>query len=213
MSQLTSCNRCPSCGAAIPQLTFVCAYCGFGVARPKNETAPATAKKAGLIAGFFGGDAKSFQEPDSPEGLVAFFSEHIGGVSTPSLKTDKHKRACESALTKLKAFSAHDARLAQVTLRLQEQYNKACAEHRRSNFKLILIGVAALLLFFAFAGYMAYNQASGRARAREDVQKLIGEGKYDEARIRAQDLRYKSSINEMLELIDKAEKNARDQTK
>ena len=69
----------------------------------------------------------------------------------------------------------------------------------------------ALVVFFAFAGFMAFNQISGQARTREEVHRLIGEGKFGEARIRAQDLRANDKT-EMLQAIDPAEGNARKQS-
>ncbi len=205
MNQAKSADRCPSCGAALLRLSFVCAYCGFAIPRTRPDRDAGTSPGSKNLAR---GNRPEFQEPDTPEELVAFFSEHIGGVSNPSWKQERHKRACEAALTKLKVFSAHDARLAQVTLGLQDQFHKACTTHKKSSFKVAIIGIAGLVIFGAFAAYMAIHQASGRAQARDDVQRLIGEGKFDEARIRAQDLRSKASIQETMELIDRAEKNA-----
>jgi hypothetical protein len=229
MSKAKSNTLCPKCGASVPPLTFVCAYCGTSVSRQDTDKPETPPDGAGARSGsappadnmfarfgnslgnmFGGGGGKGFKEPDSAEELVAFFSEHIGGVSTPSMKTEQHKRACESALAKLKVYSVHDARLAQITLGLQNQYQAACAASQRSNVKLIVIGVAALLVFFAFAGFMAYHQTTSEAQTREEIQRLIGEGKYNEARIRAQGVRSKK---ELLQAIDQAENSAKKEPK
>jgi hypothetical protein len=147
------------------------------------------------------------QVPDSPEELITFFSQHIGGVGM-NRHSESHVQACEGALTKLRAFSLNDPRLRRVVGELQAQYDAAKAAQKRLLFAVLGFTIAFFFVLMSFAGYMAVNETNRRSEAREEVQKLVRQGRYPEARVRAQGLETKNDIEQMLQVIDKAEKGS-----
>jgi hypothetical protein len=148
------------------------------------------------------------QLPDTPEELITFFSKHIGGV-TLNRHSQVHEQACEGALTKLRAFSQNDPRLRRVTAELQAKFEAAKAAQKRVLIATITIPIILFIALMSFAGYMAINQNNRHAAARDEVQKLIRQERYGEARIRAHDLEFKQEIDQMLQTIDKAESSSR----
>ena len=146
--------------------------------------------------------------PESPDELVTFFSKHIGGVSD-WLTGNLHSQACVASLTKLRAISISDPRQVGVVTELQRQLD--IIQQGKSRKKLwIGAGCAALGIFLLlFALIFGEKLHSHDVSVRQDIQKLIRDGKYDEARIRAHDLDGSNNVEQMMEAIDKAEKNSK----
>jgi len=69
----------------------------------------------------------------------------------------------------------------------------------------LLVGLPLLTLPSTLQRIEGERQAD--TTVRQDVQKLIQEGRYDEARIRAQSLRYSWDVEKLTQAIDKAEKS------
>jgi len=146
--------------------------------------------------------------PDSPEELIAFFSRHVDGVAF-NRHGQHHLLACEGALTKLRAFSLNDPNLACVVPEFQARLDAARSSLKRSAFRIVAGSIIAFLALLSFVSFMAGNQTGRHARARDEVQKLIGQGRFKEARVRAQDLESKQDVDQMFQMIDKAEKSSK----
>lgn len=145
---------------------------------------------------------------DSPEYWVTYFSQNIGGI-TPSWKFETHKAACEQALAMLRASSSNNPRLAGIVAELEAKFKAALAAKRRVEWGLYgFVGVFVAFMT-VFVTYMAIQQESGHSAARKEVQKLIQEGRFDEARVRALDLE-SNKKKEMMKVIDDAEKRRGD---
>ncbi len=211
-------RSCTQCGAPIPNLTYVCAFCGTPVASRRAAAAAnggvgvltvpqAPAQPQGILEGMLGLRVREEARavPDSPEELITFFSKHIGGVAL-NRHSEVHTQACEGALTKLWAFSRNDPALRRVTAELQAKFENAKATQKRMVFGILASSVLFFVGLMSVAGYMAINQNNRHAAARDEVQALIRQGRYDEARVRAQGLEFKSEIDQMLQAIDQAER-------
>jgi hypothetical protein len=216
-------GKCPQCGAGVPSLTYVCAYCGVAVApRPpapgggdepvgtRGEPADVLTRAGRLLEDVMGTKLRdeALQVPDSPEELITFFSKHIGGVAF-NRHSQHHLHACEGALTKLWAFSSNDPRLARTVAELQVKFDAAKSSQKRLAIGIIAGSILFFLAMFGFVCYMASNQNSRHAAARDEVQKLIRQGRFNEARIRAQELEFKPEIDQMLQAIDRAENSGK----
>ena len=221
-------RKCSQCGAVIPVLTFSCDYCGAPLPRD-DQNAPPVANSTTVeyrprgmvdgIQGALGKFTKSLdpyrhlreecqQVPDSPEALVSFFSKHIGGLDDFHDQVSAlHSQACQGALTKLRVFAGNDARLAATVASLEQQL---VATQRRKRLKSYAVfgGVAgAVLLLLLIASIGMFITGRGEDAALNDIQTMVREGRFDEARVRAGSLDGSDAINRALEAIDKAEKN------
>ena len=226
LASVRNSTRCGQCGAPIPSLTYTCPFCGGHIqeavagnsARP--EPVVLASVNQGAVDSVVSGAGKFMelldplgklrrevsQVPDSPNELVTFFSKHIGGVSELHYGPI-HRQACEAALTKLRVFSANDSRLTNVVLSLQAQLDSK----RRAISPFMLAGIlggvafAGLILISALAFFMLQRESS----VRSEINGLIKDGQFSEARLRAEEISGESSKKSLLETIDKAENRDR----
>jgi len=218
--------RCGQCGAPIPSLTYSCPFCGGNVQKSVEakavqlEPVGLAYANQGKVESMISGAGKfmealdplgklrreASQVPDSPGELVTFFSKHIGGVSELHYGPI-HRQACEAALTKLRVFSLNDSRLANVVADLQRQLE--LKPKAVSPFMLAgIIGAVCfggLILMMVLAFFMLRQESS----VRGDINVLINEGKFTEARMRAEEISGTQPKKSVLDTIDKAEAAAR----
>ena len=142
---------------------------------------------------------------DSPQELVVFFEQNVGLVRRV-FNGDSHKKVCEAALAKLQAFSLSDPELARTVPQLQARLDAASTVNDRKGLRLLIFLFAIAVLFFGTMGYLGFWAATREARARDAVQSLIREGKFDEARIRAKELGGGKNQEAVMKAIEEAEK-------
>jgi|GEM_PF-3725816 len=217
--------RCGQCGAPIPSLTYNCPFCGVNIQKSvegnvvQPEPVGLACANQGAVESIISGAGKfmesldlvgklrreASQVPDSPGELVTFFSKHIGGVSELHYGPI-HRQACEAALTKLRVFSSNDSKLANVVADLQRQF-----ELKPKAVSLFMVagiagavGFGGLILILAFTFFMLRQESSVRA----DINVLINQGKFSEARMRAEEISGTYPKKSVLDTIDKAETTA-----
>jgi hypothetical protein len=213
-------RECPQCGAVVPSLTFSCAYCGAPVPREEPDSPPNV--RASVVEerprGVLGKLTQSMDPlrhlrdecqdvPDSPEELVTFFSRHIGGLDDFQIPISAlHAQACEGALTKLRAFARHDAPLSATVADLERQLLAKQRQRRRRRYALFVGAPAAFFLLLVIIAIAGVIGTSHNSAIRSDIQRMVKEGRFDEARIRAEAISGTDEIKRTLESIDKAER-------
>ena len=205
---------CPGCGARIPSLSFSCEFCGATLGETNRPSANISSFESENIPKSAGDRLDKEVSavlrdidnlPDSPDGLVSMFSKYIEGAGVDGHPNIQKAQACRAALTKLKAFSAKDPRLISLVIDLQSQYNERMRRSKRTTI-LALIGILLILLL---GGGVAISISIHNGAVLRDVNRLISEGNFAEARIRAQEvLNYENEERkELLSTIDKAERS------
>lgn len=212
-------SRCRQCGAPAESLTYSCPFCGGSVQDVSSNSVEQSlqasnatridsmASVAGTLMNALDGGIgnlrrEAAQVPDSPGELVTFFSKHIGGVSELHYGPI-HRQACEAALTKLRVFSARDPKLANVVAELSRQL----AEKPKAMNPLMLagllgfLGFLGLLLMLGLSVFMLRQEGT----TRSEINQLIDQKKFSEARMRAEEISNKNQRESILKTIDKAQ--------
>lgn len=223
-------RACPGCGAQIPALSFSCEFCGAtiqqGSVGPKGQqdissVATVAHKFTGIFADSNMREAGRQAEKDavlrdlqdlgdSPDKLVTTFAKYIEGAGV-EYETDKLKaQICRAVITKLRAFQIKDRSLSSLVAELQEQYTQRL-QHDRSRYRkeciaiiagFVIIGVCVLTIIGVT---WAHNDS-----VRNDVQTLIQQRRYSDARLRANNLWFDTGVDgpktrALLKIIDSAE--------
>jgi hypothetical protein len=234
-------NKCPQCGAVAPLLSFSCDFCGSPLARQETGLAATPEPRDIKVQGFdavsriqkdFGGlfpkhrlRKEVSQIPDSPEALVSFFATHIGGVDD-GVFGKLHSKACHGALTKLAAFTTNDGKLRGVVRDLERQYfqkQEIVRNRENTKRKTKLAGCSGCLVVFVgvvvalIVGEIGSNREYVRrnlldATALKEVQQLVENGRYGEARVRARDLDGEWEQEKTIKMIDAAEMEHNEET-
>ena len=111
-----------------------------------------------------------------------------------------------------------DANLRPLIDRLQQDFDHAVAEAKvrtkKDNKAWIIVGIVLALIFGSLFGYAEIIAPMHDAGIRQDIQRLVDEGRFGEARIRASDLwsspqDREKEVKTLIESIDKAERAKR----
>lgn len=221
---------CPGCGARIPSLSFSCEFCGASVreeAHPMgsaDRTPDVGTESEGAFASLFrnSNDAEHAtilrdigNLPDSPEGLVSLFAKYVEGAGVDGRIEQQKAQACRAAVTKLRVFAAGDSHLLGLVRDLQSQLDKRLQHSKRQTAWILASLITVIVLVFGgcfvYFGIVAPRHDAG---VRQDIQRLVEQERFGEARIRAAALwsspkDREKDVNTLIESIDKAERTGR----
>lgn len=232
-AKVASKKICSQCGAAAPSLTYTCEFCGAPLPRTESATSQKLVPKReesveenheapkgvieqiGSLGNWYTDLVKNdpgtrLREevrnlPDSPEELITFFSNHIGGVTDIAFGR-LHRQACEGVLTKLRVFSTRDPKISKIVCDLQGQLDGNPSPNPVKYLGVVIFCcLIFVMIIFVISGVVILRNNSSDRNIQADIEKMLGEKKYFEARIRAQNLSDKQKVEQTLEAIDKAE--------
>ncbi len=165
--------------------------------------------------------AKEFEAAQSSDSnLVAFITHQITAIeSTPgchenlvSIRSGFAADGLEMLAFRCECDPKEQSRIRVLRSRLERALTDFKSRSRANTqlfFKMLLgLGAVGVLCFVSLL-CLAVREDYSKNRTREDVQMLIRDGKFDEARIRAQDLDGSQAVQRMMKAIEDAEKSRR----
>jgi hypothetical protein len=156
---------------------------------------------------------REWREASNSDGsLLAFTAKHISAIEALAASdtmayhiTQARYSTCMQALEVIEQRNASRTEMLVRVATLRQQLAQTMSAQKRRRF-LFFGGLFVVpLVCFALLGVMAFSGLGHDAAVRQEVQELIREEKYAEARIRAQDLSGSDPVKRMMEAIDKAE--------
>lgn len=222
-------NKCPNCGATLSGLELKCPECGYVFSKETEsnerirdaiesfQVKLSAIKKPSEKATAIG----SFTLPNTVEGLIGLLEfaysnfKRCNGLEEEIITSawlEKSKQAYrtlslqaasdKSILSRIERYASLDnARMCPKVLIPKSK------KRRRSIIRWIIIIaaiIAAIYLFLLIVSSL--DEPSSDTGVRQEVMELIEQKRYDEARIKAKELEYSWDQKELIDIIDKAEK-------
>src|SRR6185369_8220708 len=147
MSKVKSARMCQYCGAPLAHLAATCPYCGGALPTTEDSRPDKKGRRESALVSWalrfipelHGRRLRRQFElvRDDPRALVDFFEQNLGAVRRV-VNGELHKKVCEEALIKLRAFSRSDPELARALPQLQGKLDAAGAVNNRKGLRLLI---------------------------------------------------------------------------
>ncbi len=223
--------KCPACGAPIDPLALKCPECGY-VFSQESESSKAIRDSIEAIQSQLKQEKKplkqaeiinAFTMPATAEGLLNLlvFSysrfEQSNGISDERVSSawlEKAKQAYKmlkirsdsdrTILSKVQEFSFLDNPKSSPKVKVSKK-----SKSKRKILRLAIILGVLLVVVYLFLLILSNmdEPVETDSTIRQQVMELVHEGKYEEARQKAAEMEYTWDQRELLDIIEKEEKN------